>query len=95
MVVLDPPRKGCAPEVVAAVNASDCEKVVYISCNPATLARDLGILTGSLTESENGELLRTQGEAEGPFEIVSVQPFDMFPQTKWVETLVFLTRKDR
>ena len=43
VVLLDPPRKGCAPEVVAAVNASDCEKVVYISCNPATLSRDIAL----------------------------------------------------
>jgi len=62
-----------------------------ISCNPATLARDLGILTGMLKE-ENGELKKSDG-AEGKFEVVSVQPFDMFPQTKHVETLVVLNKK--
>lgn len=42
--VLDPPRKGCAPEVLNTVHRMRIPKLVYISCNPATLARDLGIL---------------------------------------------------
>ncbi|MBQ7653069.1 MAG: ASCH domain-containing protein [Clostridia bacterium] len=41
-VVLDPPRKGCAESVLNAVKSAD--SLVYISCNPATLARDLKIL---------------------------------------------------
>ena len=42
--VLDPPRKGCAPEVLNTVDRMRIPKLVYISCNPATLARDLGLL---------------------------------------------------
>ena len=92
-VVLDPPRAGVERSVLKAILASDIKKLVMISSNPATLARDLGLLTGTLVESENGELLRAK-EGEGAYEIVSVQPFDMFPQTKWVETLVLLSHKE-
>ncbi len=51
--VLDPPRKGCAPEVLNTVHRMRIPKLVYVSCNPATLARDLGMLKelGYQTES--------------------------------------------
>ena len=50
------------------------EKIVYISCNSATLARDINIL------KEN-------------YNLTSVVPYDMFPNTKHVETVVVLNRK--
>lgn len=43
-VIVDPPRKGCDPELLGAIMAADVPKLVYVSCNPATLARDLKIL---------------------------------------------------
>ena len=39
-IILDPPRKGCDAEVLEAIAASGVAKLVYVSCNPATLARD-------------------------------------------------------
>ena len=44
VAVLDPPRKGAEPELLHAIIESKTPKVVYVSCNPTTLARDLKIL---------------------------------------------------
>lgn len=43
-VVLDPPRKGCDAAVLNALTAASVEKLIYVSCNPATLSRDLALL---------------------------------------------------
>ena len=95
VIVCDPPRKGMERSVVNAVLKSNADKVVLISCNPATLARDLGLLCGSLIEVDN-QLIKnpdyTPSGMRGYYEIVSVTPYDMFPQTKHVETLVVLQR---
>ena len=76
-IILDPPRKGCDERVLEAINGINQNfRLYYISCNPATLTRDLKILTSS-----------------GRYEIHSITPYDMFPQTKHVETLVVLSHK--
>jgi 23S rRNA (uracil1939-C5)-methyltransferase len=73
---LDPPRKGCEERVLAAIAARRIPSIWYLSCDPATLARDLKFLS-----------------AKG-YRTRSVQPFDMFPQTGHVETLVLLERSE-
>ena len=100
-LILDPPRAGIARSVLKALLQSGIPTLTIISCNPATLARDLGILTGRLIENEKGELLKNPayegvGASEvltGYYGIEKIQPYDMFPQTKHVETLVCLARK--
>ena len=99
-LILDPPRAGIHRSVLKALLNSGIEQLTIISCNPATLARDLGVLTGRLIENEKGELLKNPnfvGTDEegllGHYVIQRIQPYDMFPQTKHVETLVCLARK--
>ena len=99
-LILDPPRAGIARSVLFALLESGIPKLTLISCNPATLARDLGILSGRLMEKD-GELVKNpaytdavDGETlSGYYAVERIQPYDMFPQTKHVETLVTLQRK--
>lgn len=73
-LVIDPPRAGCQRIVLDTLIACRVPRVVYVSCNPETLARDLALLTG----------------ASGAYRMVSAQPLDMFPQTAHIETIVAL-----
>ena len=45
VIVLDPPRSGCEKTLIDTIIASKADKIIYISCNPATLARDIKIFT--------------------------------------------------
>ncbi len=75
IVILDPPRKGCSTDTLNAVLRMAPRRIVMISCNPATAARDI-------------KYLAAQGYAA---EVI--QPVDLFPRTKHVETVVLLSHK--
>ena len=76
VLMLDPPRAGCSPKFLNALLTLSPRRVVYISCNPETLARDLHTLV------------------RGGYAVKTIQPFDMFPFTSHVETVVSLVREE-
>lgn len=98
VIVCDPPRKGMERSVAEKLKTCGADKIILVSCNPATLARDLGIITDCLTCGADGKLTVRDTldtvRLNSPYKITSVTPFDMFPQTKHVETLVVLCRKN-
>lgn len=91
-LVLDPPRKGCDKRVIQSVINSDIDRIVYVSCMPSTLARDVGLICGTLKFASEGIVNADCQNLK--YDIELVQPFDMFSQCKHIETLVCLTKKN-
>jgi len=78
-VIIDPPRKGCSPDFLEQLCAFGPRRIVYVSCDPTTQARDAQRLV--------------QGDG-GYYRIAApVQPWDLFPQTRHIECLMVLERK--
>jgi len=75
-VILDPPRIGCNQRALSDIMELKPRRIVYLSCNPATQARDIFSLL------------------KGNYSLESLQPFDMFPQTKHVEVVASLKLKE-
>ena len=74
VIILDPPRAGVDEKVLEVIKRAAPARMVYVSCNPSTQARDLAIL-------------------DDMYEIVAVQPVDMFPHTHHVENVVKLRKR--
>jgi 23S rRNA (uracil1939-C5)-methyltransferase len=85
-VVLDPPRAGLGAEVAAKLTRLGAPEIVYLSCDPATLARDLAVLMGTQKKVNDAAALG------GRYEIAEMHLFDLFPQTFHIEALVRLRR---
>jgi len=78
LVLLDPPRAGASEQIMRSLAASGPQKIIYISCHPVSLARDLNwFFTWSQKLGVKSSLAR-------------VQAFEMFPQTDHVETIAEL-----
>ncbi len=73
VLITDPPRAGMHQDVIEKILSILPSRVVYISCNPATQARDLQFLSSK-------------------YNIVGVQPVDMFPHTHHVENIVLMNK---
>jgi len=85
-VVLDPPRAGLGAQAAKGLAELGAKEIVYLSCDPSTLARDLAVLTNSA---------RKPKEIPAPtnrYEITEMHLFDLFPQTFHIETLVRLRK---
>ncbi|KAG6276849.1 hypothetical protein E4U47_007813 [Claviceps purpurea] len=79
VVVLDPPRKGCDADFLGQLRNFGPRRILYVSCNVHTQARDVGVLV--------------RGEGEGArYELESLVGFDFFPQTGHVEGVAILNR---
>jgi 23S rRNA (uracil1939-C5)-methyltransferase len=74
VVITDPPRAGMDEPVIKTLLEAAPKTIVYVSCNPATQARDLALL----------------GEK---YDVIAIQPVDMFPHTHHVENVVKLVLK--
>jgi len=75
VIITDPPRAGMHEDVVQTILSAAPSRVVYISCNPSTQARDILYLSEK-------------------YDVVKVQPVDMFPHTHHVENAMLLIRKE-
>ncbi len=74
VIITDPPRAGMHQDVVEKIIELSPKRVVYVSCNPSTQARDIEILGGH-------------------YNVKTIQPVDMFPQTHHVENIILLEKK--
>lgn len=74
LLIIDPPRSGLFKGMIEDIYKFKAPKIIYVSCDPLTLARDLK-------------------ELKEKYQIISVQPIDLFPNTHHIENVVLLYRK--
>ncbi len=91
VVFMDPPRSGSTETFMDAMLCLGPDRIVYISCNPETLARDLAYLTGQAVKKGAGGKRGKENTVQ--YRVVEMTPVDMFPYTVHTETCVLLSRK--
>ena len=72
-LLVDPPRSGMDDAMLETILSSSIEKIIYVSCNPATLARNLKVLKKN-------------------YQVLTVIPYDLFPNTPHIESITVLSR---
>lgn len=75
VIVVDPPRAGLSKEAIDNIFKLNPKELIYVSCDPMTLVRDLNLLNKK-------------------YEIIELTPYDMFPNTKHVECLTYMIKKN-
>ena len=108
VLMLDPPRAGCDGDFLRAVLRLAPKRIVYVSCNPVTQARDIAFLTGRASgpvSPAGGDIAYRTGRTAGSvspaggrhpaaYRLASdACPFDLFPHTDHVENVVALDRR--
>ena len=76
VIMVDPPRAGLSQKVVRRIIEAEAQRIVYVSCNPTTLAPNARQLVD-----------------DGGYELTTVRPVDMFPQTPHIECVALLERR--
>lgn len=104
VVIIDPPRKGCDREFLKQLRVYGPKRVVYVSCNVHSQARDVGILVNGFRKDDRGwyggkdELAEDKAWEEDElwkYDVESLRGFDFFPQTGHVEGVCVLNRREK
>lgn len=88
VMIIDPPRKGCDLPFLRQLMKFGPNRIVYVSCNVHTQARDIGFMVNGVPNIDGGF-----GEGKGAYTIESIRGCDFFPQTAHVEGVAVLQRK--
>lgn len=100
-IVLDPPRDGLHPSAIPYIRALGADEIIYVSCNPATLVRDIALMLDKAPHKDDDEVEKDEKKSSKKeqkilkkymYQITDVTPVDMFPHTHHIETVVRLEK---
>lgn len=105
-IVLDPPRDGLHASAIPHILEFGAREIIYVSCNPATLVRDISIMLGKdmshqVIDTDATEIITSEAISKieawekkniAKYRISDITPMDMFPHTHHIETVVRLEK---